>query len=388
MHPDPLTRLKETFEDVLGHAVREGNEIRVLKNGREIFPAMLEAIGAARRTIEFLTFVYWKGEIARRFAEALSEKARQGVKVRVILDAFGCRPMADEYVEQLTGSGAEVEWFRPLLRWKLWKSDHRTHRKILVCDRETAFTGGVGIADEWDGDAQDPSHWRDTHFRVRGPAVSGIFSGFVGNWIECGRDLSELHDFHRTTSRERPGGSAAQVIRSPAAYGWTDFTTVIRLLVSAAKERIRITTAYFNPDAAMCRLLGEAAARGVEVTILAPGRHTDQWIARIAGEAKYEALLASGVRILHYEKTMLHAKVFSMDGLCACIGSPNFNQRSMQKDDELGLVIFDPHVVAVLDGHFEEDGKDSMEIDPGLWKRRGPGKKMLEKMVTLLEKEI
>jgi cardiolipin synthase len=278
--------------------------------------------------------------------------------------------MSYKLVEKMKQGGVIIEWYRPLLRWKIWKSDHRTHRKILVCDRKVAFTGGVGIADEWDGDAKDPSQWRDTHFKIEGPAVGSIFSGFVENWVECGRRISELHDFKHTTRKDRRGKSAIQVIRSPAAYGWTDFTTVLRLLISIAKKHINITTAYFNPDKATVELLQDAANRGVKVNILVPGLYTDQKIAKIAGEAKYEALIGAGIRIMHYQRTMLHAKIFSVDGLLACIGSPNFNQRSMRKDDELGMVVFDPEIIEILDAHFGYDLQASDEIDSLRWGKK------------------
>jgi cardiolipin synthase len=376
------------FEDTLGSVVQKGNSITVLKNGNEIFPVMLEAVTQARESIEFLTFVYWSGNIASRFAEALSQKAQEGVKVRAILDSFGAKPMPRQLVNKMLEAGVEIAWFRPLMRFKLWESNHRTHRKILICDRKVAFTGGVGIADEWEGDANGPSQWRDTHFKIMGPAVSAIFSGFVENWQECGRKISDLIDVNRANPKTSYGESAVQVLRSPAAYGWSDFTTLIRLIISIAKSRINITTAYFNPDKATSELLIEAVRRGVKVNILVPGQHTDKKIAKIAGEAKYGPLLEAGVRVFHYQRTMLHAKVITIDKTLACVGSPNFNQRSMRKDDELGLTIFDSEVVIKLDSHFESDIQSAIKVDPIRWADRGFGKRFLEYLVTRVEGEI
>lgn len=388
MGSDNMLELKRVFEDVLGFAVQKGNSIQILKNGKEIFPSMLEAIETSQYSIEFLTFVYWKGDIAQRFATSLSQKAREGVSVRVILDSLGCQRMPTELVDQMQQNGVVVEWFRPLLRWKIWKSDHRTHRKILVCDRKVAFTGGVGIADEWDGDAENPSQWRDTHFKIEGPAVSGIFSGFVGNWLECGRKITELCDFKQSTPTGHRGKSAIQVIRSPAAYGWTDFATLLRLILSVALKHINITTAYFNPDETASKLLQAAAQDGVKITILVPGKYSDQKIAKIAGEAKYEPLLNSGIRIMQYQQTMLHAKILTVDGRFACVGSPNLNQRSMRKDDELGLTVFDPKVVEILDDHFNDDLQVAEAIEYSRWQKRGFGRKVLELGVKQMEKEI
>jgi cardiolipin synthase len=258
----------------------------------------------------------------------------------------------------------------------------------LISDRKVAFTGGVGIADEWDGNAENPSQWRDTHFKIQGPAVSSILSGFIENWLECGRRITEIHDFQLTTSDEHTGNSAIQVIRSPASYGWTDFATALRLILSIAKKRLNITSAYFNPDETASRLLQDASRRGVEVNVLVPGRYTDKKIAKIAGEKNYTELLKAGIQIMHYQQTMMHAKIFSVDGQFACIGSPNFNQRSMRKDDELGLIVFDPEVVEKLDAHFLIDTQKAVSVNLHNWEKRGLRKKFAEVLVTQFKKEI
>src|SRR5690606_17200742 len=209
-----LAHYRRALEATLGIPFAEGNSIRVLRNGKEIFPALLEAIEQAEHTIDFLTYVYWTGDIAERFADALIRKARQGVDVDVILDAFGAKQMNRQLVQKMEQAGVTVCWFRPMT-WRLWRFDNRTHRKILVCDGAVGFTGGVGIAEEWEGDALNPSQWRDTHIRVEGPAVHGIHAAFLGNWSEMGRTV-KLRDeaFPKLQGR---GDAAVMSLRSVAS---------------------------------------------------------------------------------------------------------------------------------------------------------------------------
>ncbi|HEX2272859.1 MAG TPA: phospholipase D-like domain-containing protein, partial [Acidimicrobiales bacterium] len=188
-HREDVGRFRRTLEGLIGIPASDGNHVDVLRNGDQIFPALFDAIRSAESTIDFLTFVYWVGDIGREFADALAQRARAGVRVRVILDALGAYDLEDEVIETMRQAGVVVVKFRPVQKLKFWESNHRTHRKVLICDENVAFTGGIGIADEWRGDARDPSEWRDTHFRVRGPAVCGLRAAFVQNWAEAGHPL-------------------------------------------------------------------------------------------------------------------------------------------------------------------------------------------------------
>lgn len=223
------------LEQTVGIPFTHNNTVEVLKNGDEIFPAMLTAIDGATQNVDFLTFVYWEGEIADRFAETLAKKAAEGVTVRVLLDAFGALPMEKALLDQMENAGAHVIWFRPLARWKIWKSDNRTHRKILICDDRIAFTGGVGIAQEWEGNARNPEEWRETHFKIQGPAVRGIKSAFVENWIEAtdalNTDLFHNHDVPTT------GNTSLQVLRTSASVRWSDIVLLYQTLLSSAKKK-------------------------------------------------------------------------------------------------------------------------------------------------------
>jgi cardiolipin synthase A/B len=380
---DRIERIRRTLEGVMGVPATEGNRLDVLRNGDEIFPAMLEAIENAEHTIDFLTFVYWQGDIGRRFAEALAGRAREGVRVRVLLDAWGSRPISRELTDLMEDAGVRVRWFRPLHRLEPSKMNHRTHRKVMIVDEAIGFTGGVGIADEWAGDARDETEWRDTHFRVGGPAVDGLRAAFLDNWAETELILYE-EGVDRFPQQPKPGRSVVQCIRGESEAGWTDVSTLLLTLLQLAKRSVRITTAYFVPDEEQCEWLCGAAARGVEVDILLPGPHADKRFVQLGGEAAYGLLLEAGVRIWNFQPCMLHAKVMTVDGLVANIGSANFNARSTELDEEVNLVAMDPDLAHVLDRHFEEDLERSVMIDPDRWRDRPVGQRVLEKIVTPL----
>jgi cardiolipin synthase A/B len=373
---DDLTAQAEQWQlrlqTLLGTPATTGNEVRVLRNGVQIFPAMLDAIDAAERTVDLVTFVYWRGRIARRFADSLTAASRRGCRVRVLLDAVGARKMNPELIDEMKAGGCDVRWFRPVKDSvpKIGDMDHRTHRKILVCDSAVGFTGGVGIADEWDGDARDETEWRDTHLAIRGPAVAGLIASFVDNWADQNDDgfdpaAEPIADFTPI------GSSTCSVIRGSAETGASEMWRLMLALISCAQHRIRIATAYFNPDERLCAALSDAVARGVEVSILLPGHNTDKRFVQLAGEAIYSQLLDAGVDICAFDPSMMHAKVITVDGAVATVGSANMNQRSTQFDEETNAVIFDPDVVAVLDRHLDDDHGRSTAIDPAEWAERG-----------------
>lgn len=374
---DRADEIRRTLEGVIGVPATEGNLVDVLVNGDQIFPAMLDAIGEARRTIDLLTFVYWRGGIGTRFAEALSDKARSGVRVRVLLDAWGASSIDPGLVSEMEDAGVRVRWFRPLHRLQPTKVNHRTHRKVMIVDEATGFTGGVGIADEWSGDARSEDEWRDTHFRVRGPAVDGLRAAFLDNWLETDPEVFDA-SIDRFPDQPQPGGAVIQCVRGASEVGWSDISTLLLALLQLAKDRIRITTAYFVPDDELIGQLSAASDRGVKVEILLPGPHGDKRFVQLAGQAIYEQLLEHGIRIWHYQPTMLHAKIMTVDGLVANVGSANFNARSTELDEEINLVALDPDLVRQLDRQFDADLERSEEIQPGRWEDRSVGRRVLE----------
>ncbi|MCK1797756.1 phospholipase D-like domain-containing protein [Streptomyces sp. XM4193] len=360
--------IRRRLERLIGIAATEGNDLRVLRNGDEIFPAMLGAIRSARYTIDMMTFVYWRGEIAREFATALADRARQGVRVRLLLDGFGSSPIQQNLLDEMASAGVQVAWFRKPMWLSPLKQNHRCHRKALVVDEHTAFTGGVGIAEEWCGDARHPGEWRDTHIQVRGPAVDGITAAFAQNWAECHQELFDAND--RFIEHDATGRSVVQVVRGSASFGWQDMQTLMRVVLESAQDRVRVTTAYFTPDDFFVELLCRTARRGVEVEILIPGPHTDKRVSQLGGRRSYEDLLDAGVRIAEYQPTMLHAKILTIDGIVSLVGSTNFNRRSLEHDEEVMLAVVDETFTATLDEHYAEDWQGGDLITPGRWKRR------------------
>jgi cardiolipin synthase len=384
---DRVEHLRRRLEGLLGIPATEGNELTLLRNGDQIFPAMLEAIRAARETIDFLTFVYWKGDIAQEMAMALAERARAGVTVRVLIDAIGGRLIDNNLIDHMSDCGVRVEWFRkPFSIAQLTsplKQNHRTHRKVLICDERVGFTGGVGIAEEWCGDARDETEWRDTHVRVVGPAVDGLSASFAQNWAETGHALLEPR--RRFPEQERAeGGAIVQVARGSASVGWNDMATVFRVMIESAQDRLRMMTAYFVPDEHFQQLFLDAVERGVEVDIMVPGPHADKRVCQLASESIYSCLVEGGVRIWAFQPSMLHAKVMTVDGVASVIGSANMNRRSMQHDEEVVLSVLDRRVTTRLEADFEADLERCERIEPRRWEDRPLHQKVQERATRVI----
>jgi cardiolipin synthase len=349
----------------------------VLRNGDEIFPALFDAIDAADHTIDFLTFVYWQGEVGTHLAESLAKRARAGVRVRVLLDSYGARLIDSTSVGLMEDAGVHLRWFRPMRKLRIGQINHRTHRKLLIVDEATAFTGGVGIADEWQGDARHAGEWRDTHFLVQGPAVDGLRAAFVDDWIETDPHIFE-DGVDRFPDQQRRGQAVVQCIRGASETGWSDAATMFRSLLQLAEDRVRLTTAYFVPDENLIDRICAAADRGVMVEILLPGPHADKRIVQVVSEASFERLLDCGVHLWSFQPSMLHAKVMTVDRQIANVGSANLNGRSMSLDEEINMVVLDDTVVATLDGHFEHDLEQSVRLEPGRWNDRSRWQQGLE----------
>ena len=381
---DRQHRLRRILESLTGVAFTEGNQLTVLRNGDRIFPAMLRAIDNAQRSVDLMTYVYWKGDIATRFADSLSAAAKRGVRVRLLIDAVGGLQIERGLVNRMDEAGVHVEWFRkPWLNSPL-KQNHRCHRKVLVADEEVGFTGGVGIAEEWCGDARNEGEWRDTHMEVRGPAVDGLGAAFAQNWAESGRDLYD--DTDRFPQQPQAGASVAQVVRGSASLGWDDLQTTFRVMLDTAEQRLRLATAYFAPDEFFLQRLCAAAQRGVDVDVLLPGPHADKRVCQLASEAAYDQLVSCGVRVWNFQPAMLHAKIMCVDGMAAVVGSSNFNRRSLDHDEEVLLVALDSEVARELEEHFEADLERSEEIDLTRWRNRSRRQKILEAATTPLRR--
>lgn len=334
---------------------------------------MIDAIESAESTIEFATFVYWEGDIAERFAGALAARARNGVEVRVLIDAYGGHRMNDRVRATMVDGGCVFAEFNPWDWKRPWRAGHRSHRKTLIVDNRIAFTGGVGIASEWEGDARDPSEWRDTHFRFTGEVVRALRSTFVDNWLDTTDDhpLDLVPDHDPAGSPVESAQTATFVVDADHSDSHNDIHDHFRLLIGCATTRIRLTTAYFVPDETIVDDLIDAVRRGVDVHLLLPGPHTDKNFVRLAARSTMGRLVDGGVRISTYQKTMLHTKVVTIDGEVASIGSANLNRRSGHHDQEANVVIFDPRIARQLDQQFDDDLVDSVDFsedsvaDPG-----------------------
>ena len=344
-----------------------GNQYDVLVNGDQVFPAMLQAIDSARERVSFETYVYEKGQVANQFTEALERAARRGVDVRVIVDAVGASQMEKGHVERLRAAGGHVVDFNPSQWYGLEELNYRTHRKILVVDGEVGFTGGVGVADFWLGDAQDSTHWRDTHIRMRGPIVRLLEAAFYENFIEGELTVTP------TLSDAPPIESAddrSMVVRSAPAGGATDLKRLYLMSIAMARRSVEITSPYFLTDESSMWAFGDAVRRGVKVRILVESDITDQKVVKYASRQAYETLLAKGIEIYEYSPTMMHGKAVVVDGVLSIFGSANFDNRSLELNDELNVAVFSRTLAARFLADFEKDLEVSQKVELETWRRR------------------
>jgi cardiolipin synthase A/B len=334
--------------DVIG-----SNRITVLKNGIEIFPALLAAIASASRSVHFSTFIYSSGHIPREFADAFSAAAKRGVEVRMVFDKSGSKKVSSELMAQMRKAGCKIKWFRPI-QWYSWaKYNHRTHRKLLIIDGTIAFTGGVGIADEWAGDGDSPAHWRDTHVGILGPAVASVQAAFVDNWNEA---TGELPIDEKYFPRLTPAGETSICgIQSNPVFGASAAQRSMAVLIAGASKRLWIANAYFVPPKPFVQTLREAKARGVDVKILLPGRFHDQPAVRRASRRTWGPLLEAGVELYEYAPTMIHCKIVIVDSNVTSIGSINFDPRSFALNAEYGIVALDRALAKQFEDAFVED---------------------------------
>lgn len=375
-----------TMEGILGARIDRGTSIQTLVNGDEIFPAMLGAIESARETVNFETYIYWDGQIAERFAEALSAKAREGVEVRIILDAVGAAPMDTALVDQLEEAGASVALFRPLSWHTLDRWNHRTHRKILVTDGTVGFTGGVGIGDEWTGDARHPDEWRDNHYRLQGPAVAGLQSAFAENWLEATGEVLKGERYFPVVDPD--GEVATQPMKTSARSGSESAHLAVLMALASAEGHVRISMAYFVPNQLAIDQFLQLRERGVTVEIVLPGEHQDVTMVRHASRQAWGPLLEAGVRIFEYEPTMYHPKVLIVDEGFASIGSVNFDERSFRLNDELNVNVYDAEFARTQIDIFEADLALSREVTLAEWEARPLRQKLLDRFWSLFESQL
>ena len=350
---------------LLGPPIIEGNRVDVLINGDQIFPSMLKAIKEAKKTITFETYIYWSESIGKEFADALSERARAGVKVHVLLDFIGSIKLDAAQMDAMKAAGVEFQRYHKPVWWKLTKLNNRTHRKVLVLDGEIGFTGGVGIADQWRGNGQDKEHWRDTHFRVEGPVVGQMQAVFADNWTKStGRVLDGEIYFPALTAK---GTHAAQMFSSSPSGGSESMLLMYLMSITAAKNTIDLSSSYFVPEELTIKALVAASKRGVKVRIITPGDTIDSRIVRAASRDSWGPLLAAGIEIAEYQPTMYHVKALVVDSLMVSVGSTNFDNRSFSLNDEANLNILDPAFAKEQVAIFDTDWKNAKVISYAAW---------------------
>ena len=351
----------------------EGNRIDLLNNGDEIFPAMLAAIGGARKSVNFEAFLFESGEVVTTFRDAFVERAKAGVRVRILLDGIGSGiGLNDADVQTMENAGCDFRWYHPMASWRLDRVNRRTHRRVMVIDGRIGFTGGVGFSDEWAGNADTPKHRREVHARIEGPLVAKLQSAFQEHWMrETGEALGGPDEF---PSLAPAGTLRAQVVASHA-FSIAPFPLVLAVAISSAEKRVSITNAYFTPSENQVELLVQAAKRGVDVRLIVPGKHDDQPATKAAGRSAYGKLLAGGVKIYEYEPTMIHSKTVVVDELFSVFGSSNLDARSSAINEELDVTVYDADFARRMEAIFQADLQQSRAYkledfrERSLWER-------------------
>ena len=377
------------ISDLLGQPIIPGNKITTYCNGDEIFPAMLQAIGGAKKSVTFETYIYWAGHVGREFTDALSERARAGVKVEVLIDSFGGGKLSKSYFDELKDAGVEVHKYHAFYPYDIYtyeQVNHRTHRKLMVIDGAIGFTGGVGIADLWDGHAQDPHHWRDNHYRIDGPGVAQIQAAFADNWMQTTGVVIEGDDYFPPLKPQ--GNQATQMFKSSPTGGAESMQLLMLMFLAHAKKSIFIESAYFVPNSLVRDALQKAAQRGVNVEIIVPGPHIDQQYVRAASRANWGHMLQAGVKIYEYQPTMIHCKMLVVDGTWTSIGSSNMDDRSFRLNDEANLNVHDPAFAAQQTQIFEEDKTKSHLITYDAWKNRPLSWRFFDRFFSSLDLEL
>ena len=386
LYPVADQQFLRSMSVLLGPPLIDGNRVETLLNGERIFPSMLQAISGAKQTIDFETYIYWSGEIGKRFAEALSERARAGVKVNVLVDWLGSQKMDDDSIKTMTDAGVDFRKYRPLRWYNLARVNNRTHRKLLVVDGRIGFTGGVGIADNWTGNAQDPEHWRDNHYRIEGPAVAQMQAAFMDNWTKVSGSV--LHNEQYFPAQSATGKQHAQVFQSSSQGGSESMHLMYLLSIAAATKSIDLAMAYFVPDEITSEALVSAIKRGVRVRLILPGHHTDTDFVRNASRASWGPLLQAGALIHEYQPTMYHVKLLIVDGLWSSVGSTNFDARSFRLNDEANLNVYDADFARVQTETFEADLKHAQRITYEQWEARPWHEKLKERGAALFSSQL
>jgi cardiolipin synthase len=375
--------------------VRRDSRAEVLTNGARFYEAQLDAIRAARRSINLEAYIFRKDAIGRRFVDALTERARAGVKVNVVLDAIGSFTTWEKTFDDLRKAGGRVCWYQPIRWHTLKRFNNRTHRELLIVDGETGFIGGAGIGDVWNTGEKGEPAWRDTVVRVTGDLVIGLQSTFAENWLEAADEILVGDEYlpacpqkSRDDGPAAAGEAAGLVVNSaPSAGRSTRARILFQILLASARHTIHITSPYFLPDASVRRELLKAVRRGVTVKVIAPGDHADHLMTRRASRRRYGELLEGGAEIYEYEPAMIHAKILIIDGTWAVVGSTNFDNRSFGLNDEVNLAARSTPLARRLTEDFLRDLQQSRQITLDEWRRRPISERVVETLGRVIERQ-
>ncbi len=371
---------------MLGPSILPGNRVTALQNGAEIFPAMLGAIRSATVSITFETYIYWSGEIGQAFSDALAERARAGLPVHVTIDWVGSIRMDAALLAGMEEAGVRLYRYRPLRWYHLGRMNNRTHRKLLVIDGRIAFTGGVGIADQWDGSATDPDHWRDSHYRIEGPVVAQFQSAFNDNWIKTAGEVLNGREYFPPLPPV--GELLAQLCIASPAGGAESMHLMYLLAIAAADRSIDLSAAYFVPDELTANALLAAQMRQVRVRILVPGRHIDSTAVRLRSRACWGPLLQAGVEIHEYEPTMMHCKLLIIDRRFVSVGSTNFDARSFRLNDEASLSVYDEGFAEAMTAVMEQDLTRATRYTYQQWTCRPRTERLTERLLWPIRSQL
>jgi cardiolipin synthase len=374
-----------TIAGVTGVPFSEGNALEVLNNGDAFYPRMLEAIEGARHSITIEAYIYWAGEIGLLFADALAERARAGLPVKILLDAIGSASIGRDILDTLRDSGCQVAWYNPIHWYTLGRFNNRTHRKSLIIDGTIAFTGGAGIADQWRGNAEDKDHWRDVQVRIEGPAVMPLQTGFAHNWQQTTGELVSGEIYY--PQLEPRGRLCAQTLMSSPETGGSNVRTMYYLSIVCAQKSIWIANPYFVPDPVAIDTLIDAKQRGIDVRIMVSGIRNDNWLSRHNTVRLYGRLLAAGVEILEYNRTMLHHKTMVVDGVWVTVGTTNFDNRSFAHNEESNVCTFDRAIARQFEAIFEDDAETCERVKYAAWRRRGVLARAQEVLAAFFEEQ-
>ncbi|HEY3567994.1 MAG TPA: phospholipase D-like domain-containing protein [Thermoanaerobaculia bacterium] len=369
-----------------GSAVLPGNSVQILENGDGFFPPFLADIAQARASIHLETYVWWKGEICDRIARALADKARQGVEVRITLDATGSHRGDDKLYDMMKKAGVKIALYHPFRLGDLGLLNNRTHRKLAVFDGRIAYVFGHGIAEEWTGNAQDKDHWRDTGVRLQGPIVNSVQAVFAQNWVDETAEVlvGEKYFPHLAAA----GPVRAHMTASAPRGGVSEMELIDKLAIASAQKELIIQNPYFIPDKELVDLIGNAVQRGVRVRLMIPGQITDSSVVRHAGHKQFQALLDKGVEIDEFEPTLSHQKIMIIDGVWSFVGSTNFDDRSLDINDEASVGLIDPGIAGQLKAAFEADLKRCKHLDARTWSHRSLWHKLEDQLSYAINEQL